>query len=204
MEQTSDKIVARDFLDMKDISISNLIRKMDTITRAMIEDGVKSFSEDNYESILHRDKDVNRLSYLIFRTIRYGFQNQTFMQKKYSLDSMQLMNHYFITFNIEAVADEAKRIARYMKSIEKLNQKEKKEFEKIYTDVRKSYLDTMKAYYTKDFELGYEVASRKKGLIQDSEDFFLRNRNVKWAGYLTNRMKRMISSVHKLGRIVYQ
>jgi len=204
MEQTSEKIVARDFLDMKDISITNLIRKMDTITRAMIEDGVKSFSDDNYENILHRDKDVNRLSYLLFRAIRYGFQNQTFIKKKYDLNPMQLMNHYFVTFNIEAVADEAKRITRYMKSIKGLNQKEQKEFERIYTEVRKSYLDTMKAYYTDDSELCYQVASRKQKLIEDSESFFIRNRDVKWTGYLTNRMKRMISSIHKLGRIVYQ
>ena len=170
----------------------------------MIEDGIKTFSEDNYENIFHRDKDVNRLSYLVYRAVHYGFKNQTFMKKKYDADACQLMNYYWLTFHLEAIGDEAKRISRYMKIIGKLPVKEKKEFEVLYAEVKKAYLETMKSYHTGDRDPAYEVASRSRSLIKNSEDFFLRNRDVKWVGYLTNRLKRMVSSIHKLGRIVYQ
>lgn len=204
MEQTTDKIMARDFLDMESISTSNLIRKMDTITRAMMEDGINTFKEDNYDSIMLRDKDVNRLSYLVFRVVKYGLQNQAFMQKKHGLDVLQLVQYQHVTIFLESIADEVKRIARYMRSVEKLPEKEKQEFEKLYREVRENYVATMKAYYTLDPQSVYTIADKKKRLIEACDTFFLRNKDLKWSGYLTDRLKRMISTVHRLGRLIYE
>ncbi|MBS3139253.1 phosphate uptake regulator PhoU, partial [Candidatus Woesearchaeota archaeon] len=65
MEQTSRKIVAKDFLNMNDLSTDNIIRKMDIVTRAMLEDCKNMFTDDVYENINHRDNDVNRLRFLM-------------------------------------------------------------------------------------------------------------------------------------------
>lgn len=204
MEQTSDKIVARDFLDMRDISISNLIRKMDTIIRAMIQDSVQTFKEDNYENIMHRDKDVNRISYLVFRVVKYGLNNQTFLLKKYKLNVLDLFNYQWLVTYLEAIADEVKRTSRYMRLSKKLPDKEKKEFERLYSEVMASYLDTMKAYHTNNISLAHSIAGKRPQLIQACEDFFLRNASVQWVGHLTDRLKRMLSDIHHLGRIIYQ
>ncbi len=203
MEQTADKILARDFLDMRDISVANLVRKMDTMVRAMMYDGIHTFTEDNCENIAHRDKDVNRLSYLLFRVVKQGLRNQVFMQKKHSLDAVQLMNYYWIGTYLEAVADEVKRVARYMRLIEKMPEKEKREFEKIYEQVRENYESVMKAHYTHDIALAHSLANAKRPLLRTCEEFFLRNREARWVGYLTDRLKRMISAVQRLGMITY-
>ncbi len=204
MEQTTDKILAKDFLDMKNISTSNLIRKMDTITRAMMEDGINTFREDNYDSIMLRDKDVNRLSYLVFRVVKYGLQNQSFMQKKHQLDIFNLHDYQWITEHLESIADEVKRIARYMRSADTIAEKEKKEFEKLFREVRDNYVTTMKAYYTKDIQLAYSIANKKNNQITACDDFYLRNRHSAWTGYLVDRLKRMISAIHRVGRLIYE
>src|SRR3989338_6075879 len=103
MEQTSKKIVAKDFLDMNSISIQNIIRKMDVILRAMIEDCEKMFEEDNYENISHRDNDVNRLTFLTFRVVEYGLENSTQMYKKQNLNSKNLLNLWWFAFNLETI-----------------------------------------------------------------------------------------------------
>jgi len=203
MEQTANKIVARDFLDMENISINNLIRKMDVIVRAMFEDSLNMFREDTYENINHRDKDVNRLSYLIFRVINYGLKNQAFMNKKFKLTALDLMRYYLLVFHIEAIADEVRRTARYMKLV-KLSKNKQNEFVRLFLQARDNYLETLKAFYTHNIELAHSIAERKKKLMDHCENFYIKNQNTVWVAYLVDRLKRMVNTIHKLGRIVYE
>ncbi|MBU0456553.1 MAG: phosphate uptake regulator PhoU [Nanoarchaeota archaeon] len=203
MEQTSSKIVAKDFLDMNNISIFNLLRKMDVIIRAMIEDCEKMFDEDNYENIFHRDHDVNRLSFLIFRIVEFGLKNSSFVYKKYKLDSRNILHLWWFAFNMETIADEVKRIARYMAKA-KLSDKEKKRFLKLFTEVRLSYLDVMKSFHNRDEELTHKVLERKEEIIKECELFYLDNQSKEFSGLMVERLKSMLNLVHNTGRIVYQ
>ena len=71
MEETSDRITAKDFLNLDEIDILDTMKKMDRITRDMMEDSHGSFDEDKYPDLSLRDKDVNRLLYVASRSIRY-------------------------------------------------------------------------------------------------------------------------------------
>ncbi|MEK6938507.1 MAG: phosphate uptake regulator PhoU [Nanoarchaeota archaeon] len=73
MEQTANTIVAKDFLNMEQVSVEEIIRKMDIITRTMMKESFGALTSDNYENINQRDKDVNRLYFLLYRTILYNF-----------------------------------------------------------------------------------------------------------------------------------
>ena len=75
MEQGANKIVAKDFLNMKQTSIPSLLRKMDLITREMMLDLKKIKTEQDWINIHQRDEDVNRLSYLIYRAVRHAIQS---------------------------------------------------------------------------------------------------------------------------------
>ena len=46
VEQTSDRIVVRDFLRFEDVSMSEIIKRVDNILRVMLRDCVGSFEED--------------------------------------------------------------------------------------------------------------------------------------------------------------
>jgi len=203
MEQTSDRIVAKDFLNFRDISVNNLIRKMDIITRAMLEDCINMFKEDTYENINHRDKDVNRISYLVYRIINYSLENQSKMIKLTKLTPKEMVGHHLLTYHIEAIADDVRRIARYMHEV-KLSKEKQKEFVDYLNRAKSNYLETMKSFYNKDILLAHEVAERKKELINDIDKFYVNNRKIDWTGYLTNHFKRLVANIHKMGRVVYE
>lgn len=203
MEQTSRKIVARDFLDMNNISLFNLVRKIDVIIRAMIEDCEKMFGEDNYENISHRDNDVNRLSFLVFRIIDFGLNNSSFMYKKHDLTSQNLLHLWWFVFNLETVGDEVKRIARYMKQV-KLDKKQQEKFLVLLAEAKEGYLKMMKAFHNHDEDLAHAVLESKEEIIHECENFYLTNRKVENVGLLVEKLKSMITTMHNLGRVIYQ
>ncbi|MBI2103259.1 phosphate uptake regulator PhoU [Candidatus Woesearchaeota archaeon] len=203
MEQTSRKLVARDFLDMNNISIINLVRKIDVIIRAMMEDCEKMFVEDDYESIFHRDNDINRLTFLIFRVVEFGFNNSSYIYKKQNLNSHKLLTYWWSVFHLEAIGDDVKRIARYMRTTP-LDPKQRERFIKLLVSAKENYLRVLKGFYAEDVELVHAVLDLKEKLISDCELFYQDNKKVENVGLLIERLKSMITGVYSLGRVIYQ
>ncbi|MBI2146704.1 phosphate uptake regulator PhoU [Candidatus Woesearchaeota archaeon] len=203
MEQTSKRIVAKDFLDMNNISIFNLIKKMDIIVRAMIEDCENMFKEDNYENISHRDNDVNRLSFLVFRVVEFGLDNPSFMFKKEGLESRNLLNLWWFTFNLEILGDEVKRIARYMRETS-LPEKEQQKFIGLLADAKKGYLSIMTGFHTQNEEPAHSVLESKDDFIKKCDQFSKDNKKIENVSLLVEKLKSMTTGMHNLGRVVYQ
>ncbi len=203
MEQTSRKIVARDFLDMNNISLINLVRKIDVIIRAMIEDCEKMFTEDDYESISHRDNDINRLTFLIFRLVEFGLNNSSFVYKKQNLTSHKLLTYWWGVFHLESIGDDVKRVARHMR-VTPLDAKQKERFLKLLANAKDTYLRVLKGLYAEDVELVHAVLDLKEKMIKDCEDFYQDNKKVENVGLLVERLKSMVTEVYCLGRVIYQ
>lgn len=203
MEQTSRKLVARDFLDMNTISIINLVRKIDVIIRAMMEDCEKMFVEDDYESIFHRDNDINRLTFLIFRVVEFGFNNSSYIYKKQNLNSHKLLTYWWGVFHLETIGDDVKRVARYMRTTP-LDQKQRERFLKLLASAKENYLRVLKGFYAEDVELVHAVLDMKEKLISDCELFYQENKKVENVGLLIERLKSMITGIYSLGRVIYQ
>ncbi len=202
MEQTTKMIVAKDFLNIEGVSTKSVIRKMDIITRSMLSDCEKMFEEDNYENINYRDNDVNKLTFLIYRIVRFGLDNTFYMKKTFDLTPLNLLTLWGLAYDIESVADEAKRIARYLQRMS-LNKKQQKEFLKILTEIRKSYLKMMKAFYDGDLVLVHEVFVRKSEIVKMCDEFYLKHRPVQWVGFLIERTKGAIGHISHIGRVIY-
>jgi len=203
MEQTSRKIVARDFLDMNNISLINLVRKIDVIIRAMLEDCEKMFIEDDYESIFHRDNDINRLTFLIFRVVEFGLNNSSFVYKKQNITSHKLLTYWWSVFHLESIGDDVKRVARYMR-MTPLDPKQKDRFLKLLASAKDAYLHVLKGLYAEDVELVHAVLDLKEKRIKDCEDFYQDNKKVENIGLLVERLKSMVTEVYCLGRVIYQ
>jgi phosphate uptake regulator len=76
LEQTSHRLVAKDLLDINEISLQSIIRRMDLITRGMIEDTITCIEKkSDPDSVSQRDAEVNRLHFLAFRVIRKALSN---------------------------------------------------------------------------------------------------------------------------------
>lgn len=220
INQSSKRIVAKDLIDINEIQISTLIRRMDNITRSMIEDSFECFEgTDHSTNMSHIDEEVNRLHFLTYRIIRNGLKNIR-VANSLETDNLKLHLDHSITRNIERVADCTKRICRNLKNT-KLDQTGRDNLKQVFTKIKQSYLDVMKAYYTDDKDIALGIEERNKDLITSCTNFFQKHNhkdlkygngskpgvcNFRGACGATSRiienMKEMSSSVKHIARAI--
>ncbi len=144
IEQESTKIIARDFLNTNDLSCETLIRRIDLTIRSMFNDSLACVHEDFYESIFHRDLDVNRLVLLTKRVIKTALLDPR-IALKLKKNNAELLRDWDVAGELEAIADEIKRTSRYLKG---LNTKNKTQYQTMQRQLMAKYLEVMKAYHT--------------------------------------------------------
>jgi len=202
MEQTSDTIIAKDFLNMDSVSVEELIRKMDLVTRTMIKEAQQIFDEDNYDSINERDHDVNRLYFLLYRSVLYNLRNPMKALRNFKLSGLDLLRSHFIGFYIEAIADEVRRTVRHTHAL-KMPASTQEQIQQYLTKMGDYYTNTMKAAYTKDTELAFKQAELKRSF--DKDLLAMEEEVQKTPGFnrVLTRLLRMTSLIHNLGRVLY-
>lgn len=174
MEQTSTRMVARDLININDISIQNIIRRMDNIIRGMIDDCHKCIhGEDHYESIFQRDFDVNRLFYLSSRVIKNALKNPR-VAKAFNMDPYQLSADELVIIRLEKIADRQKRIARHLRTA-KMKKETVNELDQLCQNIKKAYYDVMKAYYTNNKNIAFDIEFTNKQRIKKCMEFLERN-----------------------------
>ncbi|MBW2966184.1 phosphate uptake regulator PhoU [Candidatus Woesearchaeota archaeon] len=201
MEQTGHKILVRDFTNMDKISIPNLIRRIDIITRAMLIDARDTLKEDHYESIKHRDDDVNRLTFLVFRAVRFALDNPSAF-KVYNMDTFNLLKHWNIALNLEKIADGCKRISKNFRRM-KLSPSFTKQLNDLTSEVEKKYIITMKAYHNKDLELIFKVSDGTRPLLEKFNKFGDKNRDKFLVENTTENLKQMIVHINDIARALW-
>ncbi|MBW3018228.1 hypothetical protein KY325_03655 [Candidatus Woesearchaeota archaeon] len=167
MEQTNIKLLVKDFLNFRDISVSDMIRRIDRIIRVMLEDSLLSFKEDNIESLNLRDIDINRFCYLIHRLVRGGLKNPN-IAKILDHKPNQLLTIFMLAQHLEKVADNSKRIAREIVQLKKekdYSQKEKN-ITVLFQRIQQQYLNVMKGYYNNDKILADKCSDEGKEIIK--------------------------------------
>lgn len=192
IEETSSRIVAKDFTNLSTISPFEFIRKMDNITREMIRDSKNSFIDDKSKNIAERDLDVNRLAHLIRRNARY-LQENPLMARRLNMNHGQFMRLVIAAIRIENTANQAKRIAKLMRRV-KLGKQEQKHFYKIYSAVEKYYIDGLAALYANDAEAALKLIMQKKKLIKQCRDFYRQNWNYEWMPVILEKLKIMAAN----------
>ncbi|MBU0615165.1 MAG: phosphate uptake regulator PhoU, partial [Nanoarchaeota archaeon] len=172
LEQTSTKMVAKYLLDKREISIPLIIRRMDNITRAMIEDVIKCVDGcHSVENIIQRDTDVNRLHFLAFREIRAAILDPR-IAKSIEMNQLDLHTTKHIVMRIERIADCQKAIATNLETVS-LNDSSKKELKEIFILIKHLYFDAMKAYYTKDLKIAFQIELSIQRLLDTCDKFLL-------------------------------
>jgi len=202
VEQTSDTIVAKDFLDIREITINELVRKMDNITRSMIEDLKYSRKKDYSKGILSRDEEVNRLSYLIIRVMYFTLQHPNSVHESNKLTMDKLLNFWDVSLTIESIADDTKRTSREFARIKMSPVQFKKLFE-VLSEIEQFYWDSMKSYYSKDVELAYKLSNNKNVLSVKCNELHELFWNKKYVPIVLENFKNIISAIHNIGRRVY-
>ncbi len=204
IEQTQDKLLLRDFLNLYDVSMDDLVRRIDILIRSMINDCRCGVTEDILLDVVRRDEDVNKLVFLGFRVIKRALLDPS-LQKELGMDNVALSEAWKLLTAMEKVADELKRTTRLLTYLEfdgKICKKGCKKFDVVIGTFEKEYYDVMKAYYTNNLDLAYNVAYRKKGIMSDFDRYFEKNKTP-LVGKIMERMKDAESHIGDIARVVY-
>ena len=170
MEQTSTRIAAKNLININEISIKNVIRRMDIITRAMMEDAILCCSgQCTYDSIYHRDIDVNRLFFLGYRAIKNAMKNPR-IAKSLGTEPWQLHSDTLIILRLEKIADSQKRIARYLCTAS-LDRVTLAELDNLHTDISGAYKEVMKSYYNQEKQIAFQIEVTNKDRTSACDKF---------------------------------
>lgn len=200
VEQTSDKIIAKDFLKLEEVSIPEIVRKVDITARSMIQDVKLATKIQNDKELYDKDKNINKLCFLLFKVIRSVIREPR-LAKTFNLEPIDLFNYWLLTKNLETMADEAKRASRYLSQM-KLNEDAKSDLIKILSDIESAYLDAIKAFYKKDKELAYGVSASKIAILKECDSFFEKHKGA-LVGNLIEKLRGMTNAIKTISRIVH-
>jgi len=204
VEQTQNEIIIKDFLSIEGIAIDKIVRRMDNMIRSLFEDvrnGLqeKVFREEIYKEMFKVDKNINKIYFLIWKLVRKGQKMPHVFIEKLNLQPEELSNIQWLVINLEAIADEVKRVAKFL--INENISKDKEEFAKIIELIEKNYTDIMTAYYSKDSELALRVISRKDQIMKSCLNLAAKKSFYKF-GAICERLKTMEGSIHHISKIV--
>ncbi len=170
MEQTSTRIVAKNLININEISIQNIIRRMDIITRAMMEDVVLCYrGQCLYDNINQRDVDVNRLYFLGLRVIKNAMKNPR-IAKSLGIEPWQLHSDAIVIHKLEKIADRQKRISRFACTAD-LDRASFAELDRLHTEISEAYNNVMKSYYTRDKQLAISIDTTNKSRSASCDRF---------------------------------
>ncbi|MBT7902356.1 phosphate uptake regulator PhoU [Candidatus Woesearchaeota archaeon] len=176
VEESLTKVVARSFLDVHNISIKDLIRRIDNIVRAMLLDLQSLIKREiTHDVIIERDEEVNRLSFLVFKILKSAFHHPDVM-KSLDLTDLEAVSHWQLVFHLEKMGDETKRIARNIgenpKSINK------KQLQSLIDTMYKGYTNCLTLFYKKDLNGSDNFSANRKKIFIECDKYFITNRNI--------------------------
>jgi len=196
--QLPGKIIIKDFLNLNDVSLSDMIRKIDLMIRSMFDNLVLCFNKKESVDVQEQDIDVNKLSFLILRVVKKALDDPE-LGKKMGMSNLELSETRILVTKLEKIADSLKRIYRFWSEAD-IN--EAKKFNLLFLKLKDSYFKVMDSYYMKDYKKAYEVASSKSGYMLECEKFFEKKNSVNTIK-LVERLKEIQAYVADVARIAY-
>jgi phosphate uptake regulator len=152
IEQTPNKLVAKDFLNLKEFSLQNTARRMDMLTRSMLEDANSGSTAT--EALELTDYEVDKLFFLISRLFRSNLNTG-------SSKAPEAFTYWWLAKNLENIADSAKTIAEHVKDAPQQ-----------YKAAQQYYIDCATAFFKDDKASADALMAHRADLIEqfDSVD----------------------------------
>jgi phosphate uptake regulator len=195
-EQTAGKIIAKDLLDLKEISIEKTIRRIDMILRSMMQDSIKSIEDSALgDSIIYRDYDINRFYFLLMRLLKSAMQDPL-TALSFKISNVQALQYWDLVAALEELGDSVKSLSPLFKI---LAEHEQKSVIELYTQIQQDYLDVLKAYYNKDKILADKVLLHREEIIAHGKNVF---HNKVQNTEILNLLQEIISHINSIARLV--
>lgn len=118
LEEENDRIVLQDLLDPREFPIEKGLRRMEVLTRAMQEDGLRAFHEDitMEETLQERDDEVDRLYWMVNKQYHGVMRDPSYAQRL-GVSVSQALNYLMVARLIERTADHAHRLAQNLQAL---------------------------------------------------------------------------------------
>lgn len=177
MEHNSSRITAKSIINLNEVSIENIVRRMDVITRSMIEDTILGITGgDKHITINQRETDLHRLYFLGCRTIKNAIKTPR-VARLIGKGAWELHSDKTILMRLERIADCQKRTARLLSGL-RINREFMTELQSLYTTFKERYEKTMKSYYNKDKENSIDVDLSSRIQIEKCNNFLQKINNA--------------------------
>ncbi len=152
IEFSDEKIVMKDFFNIHEAKLENFLRKIDNSIRSMFEDMLSfmrsPFKERELVAMYETDSEINKFALFITRILFRGLENPT-IQNALQIGSKNLFDYWWITFNLEHIADDLKRVAKILR-----NKDAKMQHTQAFADIVKkmsdNYINAFNGYYKQD------------------------------------------------------
>ncbi len=199
IEESKNKLVMKDYIDSRAISVENTIRRVDILLRSMLDD-LKSVYREDMENLARRDREINKLTLLALRIINKAIIHPS-LQQKIGLRSDVLLRTWDLFTALEHFADEVKRVARYL-GASKADKQNIEETLRIFHLIAEDYKNIMKAWYTKDEKIAYVVANNVPPILHRCDALLKKQKDIPLSHALV-KLKTMETFIKKIARAVY-
>ena len=176
IEQTTTKLVAKDFLNIQEFSLKNTIRRMDMLARSIITDAKQG--KESAASLEFRDYEVDKLFFLISRLTRSNLEDPAS-----STPHIRSMSTWWMAKNLESIADAAKNLSKTFNE----------DIKDIYEEIESYYQECIKSYIKEDKELADKLINKRISLLKKTDNIKNENKHL---------LKSMINSSRNIAKII--
>jgi len=200
VDESSEKIVARDFLNYKDTEIIKLIRRIDNIVRSMLIDMKQAINnKEVFEMIYERDDEVNKLGFLVYRVVKTACINPE-IAKTLGIKTLDIVALWDVNMHLEKMGDESKRVARILSNLDTKKVNPKKIIS-IIDLMEEKYKSTLESFHTKNIALADKVYNERKAIFKQLDDFASKNKDSDVVEII-GKFKGMMSHLIDITRLV--
>lgn len=198
VEDSKDKIVARDFVNICDADLKVVIRRMDNIVRSMIIDAkAVTKNQQLVEAITDRDIELNKLSFFVFKILKTAYLDRK-MLSCMNITDIDLLRYWELNIHLEKIGDRTKNMAQISK---KLNSANKTKYAALLEELQTLYEATMKSFYENSFKEADIVARKRRKLMVEMQGHLNKNGDSAWAQIIINAFN-FVSNTNDIARVV--
>jgi len=180
IENSSDKVIAKDFFNVEESNIPNFITRIDNNIREMfliISSGLDKgkLSKKDLEEIGNIDIDTTKFFFLISRLFFKGIGNPS-MINTLKTNNLSIFNDWWVAYNLEHVGDKIKEIAGVLHSAN-LSDQDKKNVSRLFSEISGTYFSSLASFDKKDKNSAIVAADRGKRIFAECEKLAQRKEN---------------------------
>jgi len=203
-EQSADKVIVRDVLDLEAMSLEKVVRRLDNMLRAIfdeIKEGIKmgKIKDWSIKEIINIEGGINKFYYLSWKIIR-KCQEDPKLLNKLKLSSRKISDIQWVVLHLEYIGDELKRMAKILHTDGVFDQKR---LLLTLENIEAGYIDMISSFYNEDLESARKLMATKSSRIEMCDKLLVsESRLPNGAEKVVEKMKSISGFIHNISRVI--